>query len=66
MMMNGFLKKYIPILRCPYGHDELTLSIKREDELSIIDGALTCASCERVFPIDEGIPRLLPDELREG
>lgn len=28
-------------------------------------GEITCPECQRVFPIREGIPRLLPDQLRE-
>jgi SAM-dependent methyltransferase len=33
------------------------------DGEEVVMGALECASCKRVYPIREGIPRLLPDEL---
>ena len=31
----------------------------------IVDGLLLCPNCGRWYPIEEEIPRLLPDELRE-
>jgi len=65
MYMNGFPKKFLPILRCPYGHDTLDMSIIRGTKDAVIEGSLVCGTCQRVYPIQEGIPRMLPDELRE-
>lgn len=31
----------------------------------IVTGVLYCGSCGRWYPVDEEIPRMLPDELRE-
>lgn len=31
----------------------------------VVTGILYCEACERWYPIDEEIPRMLPDELRE-
>jgi len=31
----------------------------------IIEGLLACPSCARWYPIEEEIPRMLPDELRK-
>jgi len=34
-------------------------------KIEIIDGVLSCPSCKRWYPIEEEIPRMMPDELRE-
>jgi predicted Zn finger-like uncharacterized protein len=31
----------------------------------ILDGTLKCANCGQMFPVEEGIPRLLPSPLSE-
>lgn len=36
-----------------------------ENEKEIVAGVLVCAKCNRYYPIIEGIPVMLPDELRE-
>lgn len=30
----------------------------------IIEGEISCSSCRRQYPINEGIPNMLPDDLR--
>lgn len=44
----------LDILACPYCKEDVTLD---EDKL-------ICSKCGREFPIDDGIPNMLPDELR--
>jgi uncharacterized protein YbaR (Trm112 family) len=34
-------------------------------KIEIVDGLLFCPSCKRWYPIEEEIPRMLPDELRK-
>ncbi len=52
------------ILRCPIcKHHPLKLFIFIEKE-EIEEGILFCEKCRRWYPIIEGIPHLLPDELR--
>lgn len=34
-------------------------------KVEIIDGMLICPSCGRWYPIEEEIPRMMPDEFRE-
>jgi len=55
------------ILRCPVckGEDlELRTLIKKEEE--IVYGIILCKTCKRWYPIINGIPHLLPDELRKN
>lgn len=36
----------------------------RADLVGTDDGALACTGCERVYPVQDGIPVLLVDEAR--
>ncbi len=52
------------ILACPIDHAAMQLAITLQEEDEIIAGALTCESCGEIYPIVDGIPNLLPAELR--
>ena len=54
------------ILACPVCKGELTLTVEHEDGEEIIDGSLHCAACDERYPIADGIPNLLPPELRRA
>jgi len=53
-------RQIIPLLCCPICKGDLSLTVVREDETEILDGALHCAVCGVEYPIEEGIPDLLP------
>lgn len=54
------------ILRCPEDKGTLELEITNEaDDGEILDGSLTCTECGHTYPIDDGIPNLLPPDLQE-
>ncbi len=59
-------KSLLPILACPMCRTSLTLSITREDAREVLDGSLECSSCHERYPIKDGIPNLLPPDLREA
>jgi uncharacterized protein YbaR (Trm112 family) len=42
-----------------------SLSCETRSKLEMAEGVLSCSSCERWYPIEEEIPEMLPDELRE-
>jgi len=55
----------IDILACPIDkHYPLELLVVKEGR-EVDEGALHCESCSRFYPIIDGIPILLPDELRD-
>ncbi len=53
------------ILVCSVCKGDLELVVFEEDEKEIITGRLTCKSCGEAYPIEDGIPNMLPPELRE-
>ena len=57
-------KELMKILACPRCKGELKLEVMVEDGDEIISGRLDCAACKLSYPIEDGIPNLLPPELR--
>lgn len=53
------------ILCCPLDKEELELTVTAEEDDEIIEGALTCTACGEEYPIEDGIPNLLPPDMRE-
>ncbi|MDA0525144.1 methytransferase partner Trm112 [Methanococcoides alaskense] len=58
-------KDLMNILACPICKGDLVLNITKEDEKEIISGTLYCSKCNEYYPITDGIPNMLPPELRE-
>jgi uncharacterized protein len=55
----------LEILCCPVCRGTLTLTVERRDGPEIVTGALACARCRADYPIDDGIPNLLPPDERD-
>ncbi|MFB6081779.1 MAG: methytransferase partner Trm112 [Halanaeroarchaeum sp.] len=53
------------IICCPLDKEELELSVETREDDEIVDGTLTCTECGEVYPIENGIPNLLPPDMRE-
>jgi len=53
-------KDLINILCCPTCKNELELTIEKEEKGEIITGSFTCKKCKCTYPIEDGIPNLLP------
>ena len=58
-------KDLMEILACPICKGDLVLNIEKEDEKEVISGTLYCSVCNEYYPIEEGIPNMLPPDLRE-
>jgi len=54
----------LEILRCPVCRGELTLTATARDGEEILAGKLACGRCHVDYPIDDGIPDLLPPDER--
>jgi len=55
----------LPLLIAPEGGGALTLTVQRQEADEIVEGELTDAA-GRVYPIEDGIPRLLPSTMLEA
>ncbi len=54
------------ILACPVCKGDLELHIGEEKDDEVIVGTLVCKKCGEEYPIEEGIPNMLPPDLRES
>ena len=54
------------MLICPVCDAELSLSIDRQVEGEIMTGGLTCLDSGIEYPIEDGIPDLLPREHQDA
>jgi len=48
------------ILCCPVCKRSLALSVTMENKTEIISGELRCEACKLNYPIEDGIPNMLP------
>jgi len=58
-------KMLMSILVCPVCKGELKLTIREESGEEVVSGELHCAKCNEHYPIEDGIPNMLPPDLRE-
>jgi uncharacterized protein YbaR (Trm112 family) len=53
------------IICCPVDKHDLDLEVDEREDEEIIAGTLTCTECGEVYPIEDGIPNLLPPDMRD-
>lgn len=54
------------LICCPSCRGDLRLeTTRRAPDQEILQGRLTCTQCGHVYPIEDGIPNLLPPEVEE-
>jgi uncharacterized protein YbaR (Trm112 family) len=56
-------KELVEILVCPECKGKLELEVIEEEGSEVVTGSLRCTACNLVYPINDGIPNLLPPEL---
>jgi uncharacterized protein YbaR (Trm112 family)/ubiquinone/menaquinone biosynthesis C-methylase UbiE len=52
-------RRLLSILVCPTCKKSLNLEVASEDQGEILEGELTCRSCQSRFPIRKGVPRFV-------
>jgi uncharacterized protein YbaR (Trm112 family) len=53
------------ILACPVcKHHPLDLTVTKEEKNEIVEGTLHCPECKADYPIEDGIPNMLPPDER--
>jgi uncharacterized protein YbaR (Trm112 family) len=50
------------VLVCPVCKGKLELKVEEEGKGEVVKGSLRCAKCNVVYPIEDGIPNLLPQD----
>ena len=56
-------KKLMEILACPVcKHHPLELTVTKEDDREVLEGTIRCVKCSIDYPIEDGIPNMLPPE----
>lgn len=58
-------RELMDILCCPLDKQALELEVETEDDDEVLEGRLTCTECGEVYPIEDGIPNLLPPDMRD-
>ena len=53
------------IICCPIDKHDLDLEIDERDDEEILTGTLSCPECGEHYPIEDGIPNLLPPDMRD-
>jgi uncharacterized protein YbaR (Trm112 family) len=59
------VKELLNILACPICKGNLELEIEKEKEDKILNGSLYCPLCSLHYPIEQGIPNLLPPKPKK-
>ncbi|KOX96325.1 Trm112 family protein [Halorubrum sp. ASP1] len=53
------------VICCPLDKATLELDADEADDEEVLAGTLTCTECGETYPIEDGIPNLLPPDMRE-
>ena len=53
------------IICCPLDKHELELEADERDQDEVVSGSLVCTECGESYPIEDGIPNLLPTDMRD-
>ena len=58
-------KELMDILACPICKGDLVLNVTKENDEEVVSGTIYCSKCDEHYPIEDGIPNMLPPDLRE-
>ncbi len=63
--MGAMKESLMDIICCPLDKHDLELTVEEREGEEILEGELVCTECGEVYPIEDGIPNLLPPDMRE-
>jgi uncharacterized protein YbaR (Trm112 family) len=55
----------LDIVCCPLDKHDLELDATEREDDEVMQGTLKCTECGETYPIEDGIPNLLPPDMRE-
>jgi uncharacterized protein YbaR (Trm112 family) len=58
-------RSLLDIVCCPLDKHDLDLDVDSEEDGEVLSGTLTCTECGEAYPIEDGIPNLLPPDMRD-
>jgi uncharacterized protein YbaR (Trm112 family) len=58
-------EELMDIICCPMDKHDLELEVDERDDDDVVEGRLVCTECGEVYPIEDGIPNLLPPDMRD-
>jgi uncharacterized protein YbaR (Trm112 family) len=65
LLGHGMKEDLLDILCCPLDKEALELEATETDGDEILEGDLVCTECGERYPIEDGIPNLLPPDMRD-
>ncbi|HNO65818.1 MAG TPA: methytransferase partner Trm112 [Tepidiformaceae bacterium] len=57
-------QQLMDILICPMCKGDLELKVEKEQDGEIVTGTIICKACRERYPIEDGIPNMLPPDQR--
>ena len=57
-------KDILNVLACPVCKSDLSLEDEQIEAGKVVSGYLVCGGCSERYPLIDGIPNLLPPDLR--
>lgn len=57
-------EELVEILCCPMCKGDLNLKVSRKEGAEILEGEFTCPKCNVKYPVQDGIPNMLPPEVK--
>lgn len=57
----------LDVLACPVcKHNPLELKVTEEEDEEVLSGSLRCGGCGLSYPIEDGIPNMLPPDAAKS
>jgi uncharacterized protein len=66
-LLAGHMKESLmEIVCCPLDKQALELEVIQRTDEEVTEGRLVCTECGEEYPISDGIPNLLPPDMRDA